>query len=227
MPKGKITVFVDFDFTLFSKFLWQALFAHHIRNRFKRLAIARFVAFHFPIWLATKLGILPLSKFYTIHATNLAWLMAGVTADRADEIWDWVIENEIIGNLRPEMLARIKEHKRLEHRIVIISGSFLPLLERLARRMQLDAVIATPLASKNGRYTGEIEPPLNIGEGKLQRLMHYLENTDSEIELADSFFYTDSIIDLPVLELFGHPIAVFPDAELAQIAKTRDWPIIS
>ena len=41
-----------------------------------------------------------------------------------------------------------------------------------------------------------------------------------------SYFYTDSVVDAPALEMFGHPVAVYPDSELASLAAARGWPVI-
>lgn len=102
----------------------------------------------------------------------------------------------------------------------------MPILDKLVTVMGLDGAIATPLEVKNGRYTGRIVPPLNVGHGKAERLGQFLEDYDEEINLSASYFYTDSIVDVPVMELFGHPIAVYPDKQLATQAKRRGWPTI-
>lgn len=218
-----IVAFIDLDYSLYKKFLYQALFAHHKQNRFKRLAVAKFVAFHFPLWALVKAGLLSKDYFYRINAANLAWLVKGVPIERADAIWDWVIDHEILPNLRPEVVRAVDKHKSEGHRIILISGSFTPLLERLIQRLEFESAIATPLAEKNGRYTGQIVPPINVGQGKLERLHQYLKGPGKNINLAESYFYTDSIVDVPVLEIVGHPVVVYPDPELAKLAAARGW----
>ena len=218
--------FIDLDGTLCEIYLWQGLFAHHYQNRFKRGALYSFMAFHFPIWLLYEVKLISKEFFYGLHATNLAWLVRGVSVARADQIWDWVIEHQITPRIRPEMLTSIKGHINKGHKVLLISGSFVPLVDKLATVMGLDGAIATPLEVNNGRYTGRIVPPLNVGHGKAERLHQFLDGYDEEIDLSASYFYTDSIVDVPVMELFGHPIAVYPDKPLATLAKRRGWPII-
>lgn len=222
----KAAAFIDLDGTLCEIYLWQGLFAHHLQNRFKRSALYSFIAVHFPIWLLYEVKLLSKDVFYRLHATNLAWLVRGVSVTRADRIWDWVIEHQITPRLRPEMLASIEGHKIEGHKIFLISGSYMPVLEKLVTVMELDGTIATPLEVKDGRYTGRIVPPLNVGHGKAERLKQFLEDHDKEIDLSASYFYNDSIVDVPVMELFGHPIAVYPDKELAALAKSIGWPMI-
>jgi HAD superfamily hydrolase (TIGR01490 family) len=220
------TAFIDLDGTLCEIYLWQGLFAHHRINRFKRGTLYAFMAFHFPIWLLYEAKLLSKDFFYTLHATNLAWLVKGVPVPRADKIWDWVIAYQILPNLRPEMKDVIKSHQSNGQSIYLISGSFLPLLEKLATAMGLAGVIATPLEEKNGRYTGKIIPPLAIGHGKAERLKQFLESHDESIDLSMSYFYTDSFVDAPVMEMFSHPVAVYPDKLLAEEAVKRGWSVI-
>jgi HAD superfamily hydrolase (TIGR01490 family) len=224
--KDKAAVFIDLDGTLCEIYLWQGLFAHHVRNRFKRVTLYFFIAIHFPVWLLYEVKLISRGFFYRMHAKNLAWLVRGVTVERADWIWDWVIEYEIAPRLRPEMLEAIKKHQSKDQKIFLISGSFEPVLDKLVSFLGLDGAIATPLEVKNGRYTGSITHPLNMGDGKAERLHRFLGGLDHEIDLSESYFYNDSIVDAPVMELFGHPVAVYPDRQLASMAKERSWPVI-
>jgi HAD superfamily hydrolase (TIGR01490 family) len=156
----------------------------------------------------------------------LSWLVKDVSVDRADSIWDWVLENGIIPYLRPEIVSAIDDHKRQGQRIILSSGSFTPILDKVVAYLGIEGAIATPLAVENGQYTGKIVPPLNIGQGKLERLNQFLEGSGIGIDLAKSYFYTDSFVDAPVMELFGNPVAVYPDEFLAEKAKSLDWQII-
>jgi len=219
-------VFIDLDGTLCDQYLWQALFAHHRKNHFNRGIMYAFIAFHTPIWLLYETRLLSQDFFYRLHGTNLAWLIRGVSIERSQEIWDWVIENQIIPHLRPEMLTVIKNHQSQAHRVILNSGSFAPLLDELTLRLEVEGAIATPLAVKDGYYTGKIVPPLNIGQGKVERLKQFLDGSGKEIDLTKSFFYTDSIVDAPVMEMFGHPVAVYPDSKLTRLAAVRGWPVI-
>jgi HAD superfamily hydrolase (TIGR01490 family) len=226
LSKNKAAVFIDLDGTLCEIYLWQGLFAHHFRNRFNRVALYFFIAIHFPIWLLYEVKLLSRDFFYKMHAKNLAWLVRGVTVERADRIWDWVIEHEIAPHLRPEMLEAIKKHQSRDQKIFLISGSFEPVLDKLVTFLGLDGAIATPLEVKNGKYIGRIIPPLNMGDGKAERLHRFLQVLEQEIDLSKSYFYNDSIVDAPVMELFGHPVAVYPDRQLASLANEQGWSII-
>jgi len=118
------------------------------------------------------------------------------------------------------MLAAIKDHLHKGHRIILVSGSFTPILDKVVAYLDIERAIATPLAVKKGKYTGRIIPPLNMGQGKADRLDHFLKGPGKEIDLTRSFFYTDSIMDLPVMNMVGNPVAVYPDELLAEKAKS-------
>jgi len=224
--ESKTAAFIDLDGTLCEIFLWQALFAHHKQNRFKHLAMFGFTAFHYPLWLLVKAGLLSKNYFYKINGANLAWLVRGVSLNRGEAIWEWVIVNEIEPHLRPEMLAVLEEHRSKGHRIILISGSFAPLLDKLVERLGIETSIATSIEVKDGHYTGRIIFPLNVGQGKVERLMEFLNGPGIGIDLSASYFYTDSIVDAPVLDMFGIPVAVHPDESLAALAAERGWSVI-
>ncbi len=75
-----------------------------------------------------------------------------------------------------------------------------------------------------GRYTGDLDGPLAHGAHKAERVAALAG--ESGLELRASFAYTDSINDLPLLELVGNPVAVNPDRALSAEARRREWPIL-
>jgi phosphoserine phosphatase len=78
---------------------------------------------------------------------------------------------------------------------------------------------------ENGRYTGEVAGTPSFREGKVQRLLDWLQGTGAE--LAGSTFYSDSHNDIPLLERVDYPVAVDPDEHLRRHARDRGWRIIS
>ena len=77
----------------------------------------------------------------------------------------------------------------------------------------------------DGRYTGLITGVPSFGQGKVTRLLAWLENNNHD--LHGSYFYSDSHNDLPLLNHVDHPVAVDPDPVLRDAAKTNGWEIIS
>jgi phosphoserine phosphatase len=78
--------------------------------------------------------------------------------------------------------------------------------------------------SEDGVYTGRLDGPFAYGEGKADRLRTFA--AERGIDLAQSWAYTDAVSDLPMLETVGHPVAVNPDAELAEVAKREGWEVL-
>ena len=74
-----------------------------------------------------------------------------------------------------------------------------------------------------GRFTGRPIDPLCYGVGKLERAKGLAERQG--FELSEATFYSDSITDLPLLEVVRHPHVVNPDARLRRVARQRGWPI--
>ncbi|MCP4357060.1 MAG: HAD-IB family hydrolase [Chloroflexi bacterium] len=218
--------FFDLDGTLFDGYTWLSLKRYYELHRFKLPTLYAFLSLHLPAWLLVR-RIEPLRKqLYHAWGANMAWLMRGVPVEQAETIWDWLVENEILPKIRPEMKEATQWHRREGHGIVLLSGAFAPLVDRLAERLDVDAALATPLAQRNGHYTGRIVKPLNIGAAKVQRIKTYLAGLEGNTDLRAAYMYTDSVVDLPVLEIVGNPVAVYPDQKLMDAAIQRGWDVI-
>ena len=76
----------------------------------------------------------------------------------------------------------------------------------------------------NGVYTGLLDGPFCYGEGKAEAISALA--AERGIDLAESWSYSDSMSDLPMMELVGHAVAVNPDSELASLARRRGWPVV-
>jgi HAD superfamily hydrolase (TIGR01490 family) len=123
-----------------------------------------------------------------------------------------------------EALALIDEHERAGRRVVVISSSPVEIVRPLCMYLGITDIIGTrPEVDNDGKYTGAIQF-YAYGPGKAQAIRELAEKDD--ISLADSFAYSDSATDLPMLEVVGHPAVVNPDRELREIADRRDWEIL-
>ena len=98
----------------------------------------------------------------------------------------------------------------------------------IARAYGIEHLIATDPEAAGGRYTGRIVGEPAFREGKVRRLHGWLAQRNLRLaDFGESWFYSDSINDLPLLEIVSHPVAVDPDDALRAIAEQRDWPVIS
>jgi HAD superfamily hydrolase (TIGR01490 family) len=122
-----------------------------------------------------------------------------------------------------EALELMREHQQAGRKVFIISASPEEIVEPLGRYLDVDGVIATRARiDDDGRYTGEVDF-YSYGPFKAEAILE-AANWDG-IDLTKSYAYSDSITDLPMLEVVGRPVVVNPDRELARIAKERGWEI--
>jgi len=121
-----------------------------------------------------------------------------------------------------ELLAR---HRARGDTLLIITATNRFITGPIARRLGVDELIAVEPETAGGRYTGRVSGVPSFREGKITRLEQWLATRD--VTLDDAWFYSDSHNDIPLLERVDHPVAVDPDAALAEVARERGWRIIS
>jgi HAD superfamily hydrolase (TIGR01490 family) len=148
-------------------------------------------------------------------------LTKGWDHERVKEIVRETLDEVITPVIYAEALELIEEHKRAGRKTVIISSSPSETVEAIGQHLGVDDVIATRARiDENGRYTGDLDF-YAYGPHKAEAIREMAVREG--IDLASSYAYTDSITDLPMLELVGNPIAVNPDRELARVARDRGW----
>lgn len=125
----------------------------------------------------------------------------------------------------PKAEALITEHRDKGDRILIITATNRFITEPIAHRLGINELLASEAEIRNNRYTGEPTGTACFQEGKVVRLREWLE-THKE-NLSGSYFYSDSINDLPLLETVDHPVAIDPDDRLRAEAVQRGWPVMS
>jgi HAD superfamily hydrolase (TIGR01490 family) len=124
-----------------------------------------------------------------------------------------------------EMLDVLRQHKKLGHRTVVVSGSFNAVLQPLADAIGIDDLICAPLEIReDGCYSGHLVGLPTIGEGKACGIRAYARKHD--ITLTNCFAYGDDISDLPMLGEVGTAITVNPDKALLAITQERGWRFI-
>jgi HAD superfamily hydrolase (TIGR01490 family) len=131
----------------------------------------------------------------------------------------------VLPRVYPKMLAEVRSHQDAGRPTFIVSAAGNGLVELLAQVLGMDGGIGTAYAvDAEGLLTGELDGPFMYGEGKVRAMRDFAERHD--VDLAESWGYSDSASDLPMLRAVGHPVAVNPDAELAAIAKEEGWQVM-
>ena len=152
-------------------------------------------------------------------------LTRGWDQERIKEIVRETLEDVLTPVIYSEALALLDEHRRAGRKTVIISSSPAETVEALGEHLEVNDVIATKARiGADGRYTGELEF-YAYGPHKADAIREMALREG--IDLAASYAYSDSITDLPMLELVGHPAVVNPDRELARVAREREWDVLS
>ena len=132
-------------------------------------------------------------------------------------------EDMVARTIYPRAAELVREHAERGHVVAIVSGATKFVVRPLAERLGVEHFLYTRLEVEEGRFTGRVVEPICFEEGKIYWIQHFIEKQG--IDLARSFFYTDSITDLPLLDLVAHPIAVNPDPFLYRTAVRRHWPV--
>jgi putative phosphoserine phosphatase/1-acylglycerol-3-phosphate O-acyltransferase len=118
----------------------------------------------------------------------------------------------------------IAEHRDAGRSVVLATTSPVDLVAPLAEALGFDDVIATRYGERDGRYDGTIVGEFVWGGGKLRAVEAWANRHD--VSLGDSWAYSDSYFDLPLLSAVGHPHAVNPDLRLLFEAVRRRWPVV-
>ena len=127
--------------------------------------------------------------------------------------------------ITPAARQLLAEHRDKGDVLLIITATNRFITAPIAAELAVPHLLATDPEMIKGRYTGRVAGIPCYREGKVERLQHWLKQTG--YNLAESWFYSDSHNDLPLLELVTHPVAVDPDETLADHASAKSWPIIS
>jgi HAD superfamily hydrolase (TIGR01490 family) len=150
-------------------------------------------------------------------------LTKGWDQEHVQELVRETLDDVLSPIIYAEALELIEEHRKAGRKTVIVSSSPVETVQPLGEYLGVDDVIATRARiGPDGRYTGELEFYAYAAH-KAEAIREMA--VDEGIDLAASYAYSDSITDLPMLELVGNPVAVNPDRELARVAREREWDV--
>lgn len=134
----------------------------------------------------------------------------------------WV-EDDVLPRLLPAGLRTIERHRDDGHLLAILSSSPTYITRPVAEMLGMHEVVSTQLEVVGGQFTGRVISPACFGRGKV----HWAEalGRRHSLDLDQSWFYTDSYTDLPMLERVGHRVVVNPDPRLKRAARQRGWTV--
>jgi HAD superfamily hydrolase (TIGR01490 family) len=149
--------------------------------------------------------------------------LAGKAAAEVESLAEEFCHLELFPRLSAQGLARMDEHRRAGHHIVLVTGSLDFLIAPLAALLEVSTLLAAKPEQRHRRFTGEVSAPLPYGPGKRELIIRLIQ--DSRIDLAQSFAYGDSPGDVELLEMVGHPLVVNPIRGMGRIARRNGWPV--
>lgn len=158
----------------------------------------------------------------------LKFSLAPLANNDVNQLFAWrkqFMETVICPILLPAAFDLVNKHKQQGDTLLVITATNRFVTEPIVKQFGIPNLLATTPEFIDGRYTGRFNDIPCFQEGKVQWLNKWLMHSGESIQ--DSYFYSDSHNDLPLLKRVDHPVAVDPDPTLQRIAEQAGWPVIS
>lgn len=170
-----------------------------------------------------KAGTLVIEEF-------LAFQLAPLAAHDRDRLDAWhrqYMASHISPNLHPAAIELVARHQKAGDLCAIVTATNEFVTRPIADAFGIEHLIATELETDGPRYTGRPRGVPSFREGKIVRTDAWLAGLGHTLaDFEQSWFYSDSANDLPLLERVTHPVATNPDPRLAAVAAERGWPVL-
>jgi HAD superfamily hydrolase (TIGR01490 family) len=181
----------------------------------------RYLREHDRFYAAYLQGALDIHEF-------LEFQLAPLAAFPMERLLAWR-ERFLEQKIRPVVLPAARElvarHRGAGHMLLIVTATNRFITEPIAAMLGVTHLIATEPEYADGRYTGRVAGIPSYASGKVTRLEAWLARQG--LRPTETWFYSDSHNDLPLLERVSHPVAVDPDDTLRGVARERGWPVLS
>ena len=151
-------------------------------------------------------------------------LYKGESHDRLRYLSEELFDDIIKPSIYPGAFDLIERSRNAGFRQVVVTGALDITVGPLARYLKIDDWITNRLEFVDGFATGRLLPPIMANSSKATWMRSYAEKEG--LSLEDSYCYSDSISDLPMMSVVGHPAAVHPDSRLKSAAMHNHWPIL-
>jgi len=130
-------------------------------------------------------------------------------------------------DITPQALQLVEQHLSAGDLCALVTATNSFVTAPIARAFGVPHLIATDPEYRNGRYTGRIQGTPSFKEGKVVRVRQWLAGMGLTLaDFSESFFYSDSVNDVPLLEAVSRPVAANPSPSLRDIARTRGWQVL-
>jgi putative phosphoserine phosphatase / 1-acylglycerol-3-phosphate O-acyltransferase len=167
---------------------------------------------------------LKLKDPYRIVGNMVRWVK-GMDESTMNDLCSEVCRDTLLPSVYKDALTEIEFHKSKNAKIVILSSALKRICTDISKALNIDDIICSELEVSDGVLTGRPIGNLCFAEEKAIRLVDYCEKNNQNV--SESWYYGDSISDVPALSKVGHPVCVNPDARLRKTAIKREWKILT
>jgi HAD superfamily hydrolase (TIGR01490 family) len=220
-----VVALFDCDGTLYSAQFGRGLLKYASEHQRKGAVRTYYTVILLP-YILNKFGRSTDEKFLRPLIANLARLIQGMSEQQAGDAFEWVVHEYLIPTQRQDVVARLHKHQLQGYKVILVSGVFLPVLERIALSFDVDGYVGTQIKFRDGQYTGHIIPPVITGNDKDRYTREFFSSRSIDIDWDASYAYTDSITDQSLFILVDNPVAVYPDSKLQGLVKIKSWEIL-
>lgn len=223
---GRTAAFFDLDGTICSGQSWKGLPEYCLAKEVNLRIYYSFFFSHIGLWLLSKAKIISKETLISSWVKDMAILTKNLPRDKAMDMFNWVAQRHVLDRLREQVINELRWHQAQGHLVILVSGTFKEILDIVGQNLEIKHIVGTKLKMMRGHYTGKLEGDFCFGEEKGKMLYEYLSSLGEEVDMASSYSYTDRFYDLPMLEMTGNPVAVYPDDRLRAYVETKGWRII-
>lgn len=160
---------------------------------------------------------------YSRLLEDAAEALQGVSEQDFIELGESVFDKYIAGSVYPESRALVRAHLKRGHTVVVLSSATVYQVKPVAQELGITHLLCNEFEVEDGEFTGEVRAPIYYAEGKLEAARQFC--SEHKAQLKDSYFYSDGIEDVSLLEAVGFPRPLNPDQTLEVVARRRNWPV--
>ncbi|MGE5328269.1 MAG: HAD family hydrolase [Deltaproteobacteria bacterium] len=195
-----------------------------------------FLTYLYKIKKISKREILEIVKLFIMHKMFLIkdykeakkktarLLLKNKNCKEIIDIYNTFFDTYMVNSIYSEIYDIIRLHKEQNNEVYIISASLDFIVEKFCCHLGANGYFAIQAERKNGFFTGEILEPIMFSEEKANIIKKL--SASNNINLKNSYAYSDSFLDIPMLSVVGNPVTVNPDKQLFRQAKSNGWKII-
>ena len=167
---------------------------------------------------------LSLIDIETAYREALAHYQGRLYDELQQETRDW-FARDVAHHLRPGAERALRHHRAEGHPLVLLTSASSFAARAASDTWDMDHFLSNEFPTDSqGKLDGTFVAPLCYGSGKVERAAAWA--CEHGVDLASSYFYSDSYSDAPMLRAVGYPRVISPDPRLSREARQRGWPVL-